>query len=289
MKKEKQQNHVWWNTTLALKLTPPTAVRWSFVSCLFFFLSYHIFLVWCVWLLFFALTVFSTLFSSYFSFFFSFVVHTNLFFVFVFRTFLKRSAQFVRLFVRLFIAAGLHSIFIQQFCFCAMTCLFLLQNYYYFFKVLYYLCTETHICRAYDSLAVHMENTLCTTQNRWKIVRETETKKKEQTTRRNSSNDHIQEMQWMSGWVRVWDPQTLKSLYWSVHVIVKYITTAIEGVANKKQRWQQQRQRSRLLFRLQTNRTTAKIKVNRSYCCWAGRRQDDEKTSVRAGEWERGS
>lgn len=146
------------NAALALKLTPPTAVRWSFVSSLFFFfLSFHIFfgvmrmvVVFLHWPFFLRCFPFhlALVVSVACFFFFCFVIHTNLFFVFVFRTFFKRSAQFVRLFVRLFIAAGLHSIFIQQFCFCAISSfLFFLQNYYYFIKVLYYLCTDAHFQR----------------------------------------------------------------------------------------------------------------------------------------------
>lgn len=118
------------NAALALKLTPPTAVRWSFVSSLFFFfLSFYIFfgvmrmvVVFLHWPFFLRCFPFhlALVVSVACFFFFCFVIHTNLFFVFVFRTFFKRSAQFVRLFVRLFIAAGLHSIFIQQFCFCAI-------------------------------------------------------------------------------------------------------------------------------------------------------------------------
>lgn len=70
------------------------------------------------------------------------------FVVSIFRTFFKRNASFVRSFalfvhIYLLLLGFIRSIQTTILCVCVFLC-YLLFNYYYFIKVLYYLCSDTH-------------------------------------------------------------------------------------------------------------------------------------------------
>lgn len=214
MQKTRQQNHVRLNPALALKLTPPTAVRWSFVSRLLFFIHHTFALVWYVWLFlhwpFFPLCLSFHLSRVVFSVcsFIHLLLLLSFFFCFVVCTSILRFLMLF--FVSLFFALslnGVHNLFVYLLLlgfirysnnnFVFVLCLFLfLQNYYYFYQSI---ALPVHFYgNSYD---VHTWKMLCTAQNRWKIVSGNEHERIRQTTRINGSNDHIQVMQWMSGWV----------------------------------------------------------------------------------------